>query len=269
MQSNRRKSIGVIGAGFVGKAVFKGFSLYCETKMFDINPSLSVNSFEETVSSDIVFVCVPTPMSEDGSADLSMVKQVLKRAEETNKNAIYVIKSTIPVGTIKSLSQTYELRIVHSPEFLTARTALIDFITPTRTIVGGYDMEAVKDVCDLFRERFPGHPVISMSGEEAEMVKYVANCFFATKITFFNEVKLLADKLGLDWDTVMSGVLADGRIAHSHTDVPGHDGKPGFGGACFPKDINALISTMKNNGINPIQLIATRDQNNIIRKSQP
>lgn len=261
----KNMKIGVIGAGFVGKAVFKGFSLYAETRLFDINPSLSVNSFEETVDSDVVFICVPTPMSVDGSADLSMVKDTLNKAEKTNNKSIYVIKSTIPVGTTKEFSKLYNLRILHSPEFLTARTALIDFITPTRTIIGGYDKEAINTICELFEDRFPGHPVIQMSGDEAEMVKYVANCFFATKITFFNEVKLLSDKLGMNWDSVMKGVLADGRIAHSHTDVPGHDGKPGFGGACLPKDINAFILTMKMNGISPMQLIATKDQNNNIR----
>ena len=107
-----------------------------------------------------------------------------------------------------------------------------------------------------------------MKSDESEMVKYIANCFFATKVSFFNEMYLLCGKLNLDWDKMMMGVLSDGRIGTSHFQVPGHDGDMGFGGTCFPKDINSLISIMQDNGIDPVILQAAWDRNLSVRKNR-
>lgn len=107
-----------------------------------------------------------------------------------------------------------------------------------------------------------------MGSDESEMVKYIANCFFATKVSFFNEMYLLCEKLNLNWKKMMEGVLSDGRIGTSHFQVPGHDGDMGFGGTCFPKDINSLISIMKDNDIDPVILRAAWDRNLSVRKNR-
>jgi UDPglucose 6-dehydrogenase len=101
----------------------------------------------------------------------------------------------------------------------------------------------------------------------AEQVKYTANCFFAVKIMFFNEMRLLSDSLQTDWDCVLKGVLSDGRIGISHVQVPGHDGDMGFGGKCFPKDINALIGVCEENGVDPMVLKAAWEQNKALRQN--
>jgi UDPglucose 6-dehydrogenase len=106
-----------------------------------------------------------------------------------------------------------------------------------------------------------------MDSNESEFVKYACNCFFATKVMYFNEIKLLADKMNLEWEIIMQGILSDGRISQSHANVPGHDGDNGFGGTCFPKDINAFIKTMENTGIEPMVMKSVWQQNKKVRKN--
>ena len=267
------ESIGIVGSGFVGRAIANGFKLYCSVKTYDIDPLRATHSLESTLDSDVVFVCLPTPMTypEGGECDLSIIQGffescILMPLAKVSAHPIFVIKSTVPVGTVDKLSNDFpNLKIVHSPEFLTARTACIDFVTPSRNIVGGC-IELTARVAKLYRERFPGVACLEMAAKESEMVKYAMNAFFAVKVTFFNELRLLADAEGVDWTSLMAGILSDGRISHMHTDVPGHDGQRGYGGACFAKDINAFIRTMESHGIDPKLLKASWDQNKAIRK---
>ena len=131
--------VGIVGMGFVGKAIFHGFSLFCETKGYDIDPKKSTHSLDEVLNSDFVFVCLPTPESIDGSADLTYIHNFFNSLE--NKNPIFILKSTVPVGTTSDLELLYSINIVHSPEFLSARTADIDFITTNRVIIGSNKLE--------------------------------------------------------------------------------------------------------------------------------
>ena len=280
--------IGVIGNGFVGGAVIKAFTEYCDVKFYDKNDEKSQNTLEDVVSSsDIVFVCLPTPMenAEGGKADLSIIKDTFHKINQIDPllhneptNTIYVIKSTVPVGTTQELSDLYQTnRIIHSPEFLTARCANIDFITATRHVIGLAKMMGCgkgaapfvfgNHLTELFEERFPGCNVITTSSSESEFINYAANCFFASKVMIFNEMKLLSDKLDLNWDNIMSGVMTDGRIGVSHHQVPGHDGDRGFGGYCFPKDINSFINTMEENDVDPLIFKAVWDQNKNVRNN--
>ena len=299
MNENRRYIIGVVGMGFVGQAVARGFTPFADVKTYDIDPKKCDTTFEHVIDADFVFVCLPTPMYDDGECDLSIIKGFFSDVLEDEsklveyeraqtgapisaltrtrpragtptrtRDPIFIIKSTVPIGTTRSLVQEfYPLQIVHSPEFLTARTSLVDFITPARNIVGGHD-EWVKRVRKLYEDRFVGIPVLEMYSEESEMIKYMANCFFAVKVIFFNEMKLLSEKLpsGANWDIVLQGLLTDGRIGLSHYEVPGHDGQRGFGGTCFPKDINAMIKTMEKCGLDPKLLKAAWEQNKEIRQ---
>ena len=268
-------SLGVIGNGFVGSAAVHGFNHHVKSvKVFDKDESRRSHSLKETLDQDIVFVCLPTPMSlsQQGKCDLSIVESFFAEASVLSPSCTFVIKSTVPIGTTSKLQKKYDkLKILHSPEFLTARTALLDFITPSRNIVG-YPKDfysklhdTPNKVVELFEKRFPGIKTFLMDSESTEMIKYVANCFFATKISYFNEVKLLCDKLDLDYNKIMEGVLSDGRIGISHYQVPGHDGKFGFGGTCFPKDINSFINLMKSNNLDPKVLQAAWDTNVSVR----
>lgn len=264
--------IGVIGNGFVGGAIVKGFVQYNDVKVYDTNPLKTINSFSETINQDIVFVCLPTPMIKNTfDCDLSYINSFFANVyKETNrnKNTIFVIKSTVPVGTTKELCFKYEnIKILHSPEFLTARTALIDFITPSRNIVGGTIENGLYTIKELYDQRFPGIICHVMTSDESEFVKYFANCFFATKVSFFNEMYLLCNKLNLNWNSVLDGVMSDGRIGISHYQVPGHDGDFGFGGICFPKDLNAFIKCFEKNEINPILLKSVWERNLSVRKT--
>ena len=259
MRTDDKKGIriGVIGKGFVGTAVAHGFSHQtgygANIKIYDINPSKSVNTLEETVNdSDFIFLSVPTPSHKDGSIDLSIVEQALHSVSKVNQNEnnIVLLRSTVVPGTTRSLQEKFSnLRFVFNPEFVTERSASFDFINQTRVILGG-KKECTNLVSKLYKNRFGEYlPVLETDFETAELIKYMNNLFFATKVSFLNEMKLLADKVGVDWSDAIEGFILDGRIGHSHISVPGPDGKFGFGGSCFPKDIQALIDFGNKNGI--------------------
>jgi UDPglucose 6-dehydrogenase len=238
--------VGVIGNGFVGEAQAFAFSLSNEVLIYDVDPKKSFNTLEVVHQADFIFVCVPTPMFNDGTQDTKYIDSVFTHAKE---GPIYIIKSTVLPGTSASLQEKYpELSIVFSPEFLTERIAKLDMMMQARIIFGGNYMNTLK-VQELYEGRFMNRHFIHTDTTTAEFIKYMNNCFFATKVSLLNEYKILADKLEVDWRTAMHGFAADGRVGDSHMQVPGPDGKLGFGGACFPKDINAFIQLGKENNI--------------------
>jgi len=244
--------VGLIGKGFVGSAVAHGFSeavgYKCEIRIYDKDPLLSLNSLKDVVTkSDIVFISVPTPSNSDGSINLDILDKCLTEvnqvAEKNNSyQAIYLLRSTIIPGTTRNFQEKFKkLKLVFNPEFLTERSAKFDFISQPRFILGGSE-ENCKIVKGLYSDRFGKTASFILTDyESAEMIKYVCNTFFATKVSFLNEMRLLSDKVNANWNDVLEGFLRDGRTGHSHTQVPGPDGKFGFGGSCFPKDIQALI----------------------------
>lgn len=269
---NINTTIGVVGHGFVGGAVAKGFELFSEVKIYDVVPEKSTHSFEEVVNCDFVFIALPTPMvsAEGGEANLSIMKSFFEKVApfaQQNKT-IYVIKSTVPVGTTRMLSKKYGIkRLLHNPEFLRERSAIEDFFNPSRNVIGGDDKESVEKMAVLLTTRFPGVPCYLMSPSDSEMVKYMANSFLGTKIIFFNEMKLLAEAANLNWDMVVKGVTSDERIGKSCSQVPGVDGDRAFGGTCIPKDLNALIATMESFKIDPLLLKAVWQQNKKLRNN--
>lgn len=238
-------TVGVIGNGFVGEGQAFAFSPTCEIKIFDKNPLKSINALNEVLESDFIFVCVPTPMKKDGTQDLSFIENVF---ESATKGPIYIIKSTVLPGSTKKLQDKFnELDIVFSPEFLTERTAKLDMLTQTRIIFGG-DKILTKKCEELFTQRFMNRTFIHTDSTTAEYIKYMNNNFFAAKVSIMNEYYRLGKIIGIDWKTALHGFAADQRIGDSHLHVPGPDGKFGFGGTCFPKDINALITYARDKG---------------------
>jgi|SRR5210317_168758 UDPglucose 6-dehydrogenase len=254
--------IGIVGRGFVGSAVEFGFSPQTgcdvdEMYIYDKDKSRSLHTLEDVVAySDFIFLSVPTPSNSDGSINLSYVEDALQEISKITAEIepehlelvpavdnIVLIRSTITPGTTKKLQQKYQnLNLVFNPEFLTERSANFDFINQTRYILGG-DKENTNKVADLYRWRFGDTiPVIETNYQTAELIKYMNNCFFATKVSFLNEMRQVSDLCEADWNMAVEGFIRDGRIGHSHMNVPGPDGKFGFGGKCFPKDISAMIS---------------------------
>jgi len=269
------KRIGVIGRGFVGTAVEYGFSAQTgcnvELRSYDKDLSKSTHTLEDTVNnSDVIFVSVPTPSNEDGSMHLGILESALDSIDDVyHGNAIILIRSTVVPGTTRKLQEKYfNLPLVFNPEFLTERSAKFDFINQSRFILGGEPKYTTK-ITELYKWRFGSSvPCIETNFETAEMIKYMNNCFFATKISFLNEMKLISDKTGVEWETAVDGFVRDGRIGHSHLSVPGPDGKLGFGGSCFPKDIRAMISLGTSYGIEMDTLKGAWNTNCKVRPEQ-
>ena len=256
-------TIGVVGNGFVGNAVAKGFQDKLEVRIYDVDKEKATHSYMDALMSDYIFVCLPTPMVsiEGGKCNLSILEDFFNDIPSTI-DGTFIIKSTVPIGTTDKFIKRYPyLKIIHNPEFLTAINAEYDFINSDRHVIGGdrriaYGLEKIYEYC------FPGTPVYIMKSNESEAVKYFSNCFLASKVMIFNEMKILCDNIKeADYDTIIEAVVSDSRIGESHTSVPGPDGEYGFGGTCFPKDINALIHTMKEYGIDPLILESVWEQN--------
>jgi len=240
-------NLGIIGNGFVGEALSFAFSPISNVYVYDIDPLKSKDDLETVTNCDFVFVCVPTPMFIDGSQDLSYVEEVFKNA---NNKPIYILKSTVLPGTTQKFCKKYpHLKIIFSPEFLSERSAKLDMLTQSRIILGG-DISLTKKVMILFEQRFKIKNIIQTNSNTAELTKYMNNAFFATKVSIMNEFKLLCDKIGANWHDAIAGFVSDGRIGNSHLNVPGHDGKLGYGGTCFPKDVNSLLFFSKKHGVN-------------------
>ena len=240
-----------------------------EVRIYDKNPTKSVNTLEETVNeSDFIFLSVPTPSNPDGSMNIDILESALDDINSVNKRKgnVVLIRSTITPGTTIRLAKKFtKLNIVFNPEFLTERSAKFDFINQSRFVIGGRKRNTAK-VAELFRWRFGDSvPIIETNFNTAEMVKYMNNCFFATKVSFLNEMRLVSDKAGVDWKLAIEGFVRDGRIGHSHLSVPGPDGKMGFGGSCFPKDIQAMIDYGKKLGIDMHTLEGAWSTNLLVR----
>ena len=270
------KKIGIIGKGFVGSAVEFGFSAQtgcdAQVKIYDRDPTKSTHTLEDTVNnSDVVFISVPTPSNPDGSMYLGILESVLDDIAEIYKgNAIILIRSTIIPGTTRKLQEKYikKFPIVFNPEFLTERSAKFDFINQARIILGGKKTHT-KKIAKLYKWRF-GESIscIETNFETAEMIKYMNNCFFATKISFMNEMYDMSVKFGVDWDVAVDGFVRDGRIGHTHVAVPGPDGERGFSGSCFPKDIQAMIHFANSLGVEPSVLNGAWDKNLDVRPEE-
>tara|TARA_R100000008_G_C3579919_1_gene167778 strand:- start:776 stop:1627 length:852 start_codon:yes stop_codon:yes gene_type:complete len=264
--------IGIIGNGFVGAAIAFGFGGDTSTRIYDTDPARSTHSFDEVVNkSEFVFIAVPTPMTNvtGGEIDLSIVDSVFEKVNQANKrnDNIFIVKSSVIPGTVERYIERYpNLNIVFSPEFLTERNARLDFLNASRIVLGGED-NLVLRVEKLFRQRFPYANIIKTDVTSAQFIKYMANCFFSVKVSFINEMRQAADALGISWDDVLRGFITDGRIGNSHINAPGHDGDYGFGGKCFPKDINAFIALFEKLGIDPVVMKAAWVKNLEVRNN--
>lgn len=220
--------------------------------------------YESVGKAKAIFLAVGTPSSDDGQADLKYLKQAtISVAKEISDGAIVVIKSTVPVGTHKLVKElmaqntTKKFSVVNNPEFLKEGSAVEDFMRPDRVVIGHAEEESAEAMAELYAPLVrQGNPIYMMSNVSAEMTKYAANCFLATKISFINEIAKLCDATGADVNEVRKGIASDQRIG-KHFLYPG----PGYGGSCFPKDVKALMHTAKENGMELKIVQATEDVN--------
>ena len=240
--------IGIVGQGYVGTAVKTIFEKYYDVETYDLDKDkCTVDYLEDMVElTNVIFVCVPTPMKKDGSCDISIVESIVKDINNmvVSRNVsdrIVAIKSTVPPGTTNNLNKKCQnISVIFNPEFLTEANFIDDFRNQNRIVIGGQRPASTK-LRQIYSLVFPNIPIIKTGSKTAEMVKYITNTFLAVKVSFANEMKEICDKLNIDYDKVVEYATYDERLGKSHWAVPGPDGKLGFGGSCFPKDINALV----------------------------
>tara|TARA_B100000212_G_C27264678_1_gene486032 strand:- start:60 stop:914 length:855 start_codon:yes stop_codon:yes gene_type:complete len=238
----KKVKVGIVGYGFVGKATAKGFSK--NTELFLVDPLLGTNlsDLKEFIP-EFIFICLPTPMKKDGSQDFTLVKEVFMDLLSNKVSSTIILKSTVIPSNIKIVDNLIE-DYIYNPEFLREKHAEEDFINSSMIILGGSknNQEKVKNL-------YENHSICKTKNYvltdkiTASLIKYSINSFLASKVIFFNELRDLFNSSGAeeDWDTFTNVLAMDKRIGNSHMDVPGHDGRLGFGGACFTKDTAALI----------------------------
>ena len=266
--------IGIIGQGYVGTAIKSGFEKYYELETYDkfSTSKSTVNLHDLVLLSDVIFVCVPTPMNVDGSCYIGIVEEVVSEVNEisisSESNPIVVLKSTVPPGTTDRLNKKCKgINIIFNPEFLTEANFIEDFKNQTRIILGG-TRKGTNVLRQVYSKVFPTAHIIKTGSITAEMVKYMTNAYLATKVSFSNEIKQICDKLDIDYDKVVEYATLDERLGKTHLGVPGPDGDLGFGGHCLPKDINALISVAHEFDIVPKVLEAVVETNDKVRKNR-
>jgi UDPglucose 6-dehydrogenase len=232
--------IGIIGSGFVGSAIgwaHRGDELIIrDPKLKD---SASLDQFNNC---DAIYICVPSPETEDGHCDTSILESVLKELlfVNINKQIPFISKVTAPPTVYERLGKEYP-NLVHCPEFLTAANAMTDYQNSDYFVLGGNN-----EYCLMARDVIHrGVPLVHdkfliTDIKSAALYKYMMNSYLATKVVFMNDFKALSDKLDIDFDKLTALSIFDDRIGHTHMKVPGHDGQYGFGGMCFPKDIAAI-----------------------------
>jgi len=201
----RIMKIGIVGQGYVGTAVKEVFSKHYETNTFDLNGKCNCTDIEDLVDkSDIIFVCVPTPMKKDGSCDTSIVESVVDEIDDVDiTDKIVAIKSTIPPGTTNRLNKKCKnISVIFNPEFLTEANFIDDFKNQNRIIIGGERPSTTK-LRQVYSLAFPNVKIVKTGSITAEMVKYMTNTFLATKVSFANEMKMICDELKIDYDKVV------------------------------------------------------------------
>jgi len=247
----------LLGYGFVGKAYHKAFSSHHEMSIID--PAFNNARVKDIENISGAIVCVSTPSSEDGSCDMSIIYNVI---QDIPKEAPILIKSTISMEGWETLERNFpEHSITFSPEFLRAASADDDLKNLTHTFLAGGNIQYW---LDFYTTVYPDISITVCKPKHAIAIKYFRNSFLAAKCSFFNEIYDFCETLGLDYESVRSGVTLDSRIGESHTFVNEND--RGWGGACFPKDTAAILQTAKKSGIELPTLEAAVKYNESVRK---
>jgi len=253
---------GIIGLGFVGGAVLDSFKS-TEVKTNDPkNPNSE--SYDELKKCEALFVCVPSPSNPDGSCDTSILEEVLNKLKDYT--GVIISKVTAPPNVYTKLQKKHP-NLIYIPEFLTAQYATTDYKNTKKFIIGGNVLAYQNEARRVMQYTHKDASFIFSSIEEASLTKYTVNAFLATKVSFMNDMYDITDAAGLNWDIVQNLVqfVDRERIGSSHMIVPGHDGKRGFGGMCFPKDTAGLLHYAKDIDVNLDVLTAAVKKNKTLR----
>tara|TARA_B100000965_G_scaffold45070_1_gene33007 strand:+ start:591 stop:1436 length:846 start_codon:yes stop_codon:yes gene_type:complete len=258
----------IVGHGFVGKAIENGLNNNVQTLIID---PIYKKEISEIISfnPEVIFISVPTPMRKDGDQDLTILKKVIEEIVSIGTNAEVVIKSTVLPNNISIIEKMIP-SIVYNPEFLTEKNAFEDFINADLNVFGGNEKNVSK-IVSFYKNNTKCllNDYIVTDLVSASLIKYTINTFLASKVIFFNELQKLFNKSGTTetWENFIKAISLDSRIGKSHMKVPGPDGRYGFGGACFPKDSQALYQYSLSQEEPLHMLKKVIDLNNKIRSS--
>ena len=251
--------IGIVGMGMVGSAykealTRKGFELATYDK-FNHNYH---EDFQVIESTDAVFLCLPTIPKEDGRLDITPILEVMYKLHEIKYKGLIILKSTVLPGTTKELRKTYKLNIVHSPEYLAESTAVYNVLNPERIVLGVPDNKVNTDLFYKLHYVFTT-PITKVDSNTSEFSKFMENTFFATKVTFANEMNEIAQIYKADYDTAKDILYKCSMIGNNHLKI---NKNRNYGGHCLPKDTNQLITDLEiNHGVKPLLLKKVQEIN--------
>lgn len=268
--------LGIIGNGFVGNATYQLMCKEIDILAYDLNPDLCKpkgTKITDLLTCDIIFISVPTPMKNTGECHINIVKNVVLQLKQLNFKQFIVLRSTVPPGTCDDLD------IYFMPEFLTEKNYIQDFINNKDWIFGlpqnnnENNILFKNTITKLFTiskkyNRIKYNTIHFLTNNEAEMIKMFRNCFLATKVSFCNEIYKFCLSKNINYENVRKIATKDTRILENHSFVPGHDGKKGFGGTCFPKDTHSLNYEMKKIGLKPYILQSIIERNETIDRPE-
>lgn len=275
--------IGIIGRGFVGGSIEKHLknNTYHDVKSFDVNDNTTINDGYKYIvcRSEIIYLCLPTPMDSEGRCCTDIVDNAVSLIDYYSKKALkkslVLLKSTMVPNTTDGLNEKYKNVIcITNPEFLTERTAYEDMVNAKTHVLGFPEKVEGKEEIIYLIENFhknvwPDADIYNVSSTEAELIKYMTNTFYALKVTYANHIYMLAHALGIDYSAfIESAVASDPRLGDMHWNVPGPDGNLGFGGKCFPKDLNGMIKLFEENNLNCDMLKSVWEYNSNIREQK-
>ena len=266
---SKNTTVGIIGVGFVGGAMLSSFKKKgMEPIAYDKYKKLG--DLSSCLETDIVYLSLPTLYDNDTHRyDKTSIHEICKQLEDVKYEGIVVIKSTVEPGTTESLCVQYPLLcFVHNPEFLTARTAKEDFHHQSHIVLGrsnNCSEERLQRLADFYQRYYPESEISQCSASESEAMKIFVNSFYSVKVQFFNELYQLCQSKEIDYSRVVTMMLKNGWINPMHTQVPGPDGRLSYGGACFPKDTNALLQEMLRSDTESEVLSATIRERNQMR----
>lgn len=264
--------IGICGLGVVGRALEYSFSRHNLTICAYDKYKNEYDQFEPILMTDLVFLTLPTPFSEEQNEyDLTALYDVLTKLDSASYSGLVVIKSTILPGTTRHLHERYpSLKLLHNPEFLSAKTALQDFDHQQHIVIGAKyaDTDESQQLYLFYKTYWSDVQYSLCIWEESELMKISCNAFYAVKIQFFNEIYQLAHSFAhnCSYENVVTMMIRNGWISPHHVHVPGTDGNFSYGGMCFPKDTKALLSCMLKNNIPHAVLKATIQERDVMRK---
>lgn len=262
--------VGIIGIGFVGNAILKSLQKHgfdqSTVKIYD-KYKKDIDNFENILDTDLVYLCLPTLYSDNKKEyDKTSLHEICYLLNKNKYNGYIVIKSTVEPGTSEDLANKYGLKIFHNPEFLTARTAVIDYHNQKHIVLGKTSkISQYISLYNFYKKYYPEAEISVCKSYESESMKMFVNSFYAMKVEIFTEFYLLCLKNNADYNTIKDLMLKNGWINPMHTTVPGPDGLISYGGSCFPKDTEALLQYMKRLDVPHEVLEATIRERNKLR----